>query len=574
MARETRNKVLNKNSGISVLKILNNQREHPRETFRIPSRIVLQRGEILGHSQDISLGGLTLILESQEFPIGTPLTLHFSFEKTSYLIISGMIVSSTQETQPPPSTFRVGIKFSGLREFDKKVLQSAIQEFQEDSPSLSQSALDISISEDELAIHAGELSRSYYTSPSIPPHTLKEQKNPRYRTRRADLIPKPKLSNSLETAAQLRREWLSKKTSADFTHIGHYSAKADTMVGNIENFIGMTQVPLGIAGPLQVNGQYANGMFYVPMATTEGALIYTYTHGMLLGALAGGISTSILKDETHLSPMFTFPRLKDAESFVDWIHQHVPEIKYQAESTTKYGKLERLEPQIFDRNVVVKFSYTTGDAMGLNMITFATEKACQFITTEVKVDRYYLQSNFSSIKKPTFHNLSHGFGKKVVADILIPQSLIKRLFHISSKEIIDYYNSVTLTTTHAGMMGITGHTANAIASIFLACGQDVASTVDSSIGITNFELHHDDALYVSCSLPCLQVGTIGGGTALATQQECLRLLGCFGKGKSKKLAEIIAATALCGEIAICAKIAGGTFPQAHRKYGRKPLLKT
>ncbi|MFQ5991806.1 MAG: 3-hydroxy-3-methylglutaryl-CoA reductase, partial [Nitrospiraceae bacterium] len=213
--------------------------------------------------------------------------------------------------------------------------------------------------------------------------------------------------------------------------------------------------------------------------------------------------------------------------------------------------------------------YTTGDAMGMNMITFATEEACKYIVAAVKPKKFYLQSNFSSMKKVSFHNFVVGYGKSVVSEVTIPRSLIKWIFHISPEEIVDYYQVVRLSTTHAGMIGISGHTANALAAVFIACGQDVASVVDSHVGVTNFEVTEEGDLYVSVKLPSLLVGTIGGGTDLATQRECLGLLGCSGPGQSKKFAEILAATALAGEIAICAKVANGTFPNAHKKYGRK-----
>lgn len=387
--------------------------------------------------------------------------------------------------------------------------------------------------------------------------------------KKSDLIPRQKNADYTTEAAEARRQWLSLKTGTSLKHIGVFSEDPYYMRGNIENFIGVAQVPIGIAGPLRINGQFAKGDFYVPMATTEGVLIYTYNQGMQLISLAGGAITTLLKDETHISPIFVFDSVKGAQVFTQWLENNFKRIKELAERTTKHGKLVKLEPYIFDRNVVVKFCYITGDAMGQNMVTFATEEACKYIVSSVKIKKFYTQSNFSSNKKVAMHNFVTGYGKTVIAEIVIPASLIKRVFGITPEHIVEFYHLVKLTTTHAGMIGINGHTANALAAIFIACGQDAASVVDSYVGVTNFEVTDDRSLYVSLKLPSLVIGTVGGGTDLATQRECLSLLGCYGAGGSKKFSEIIIATVLAGEIAICARVANGTFADGHKKHGRK-----
>lgn len=386
---------------------------------------------------------------------------------------------------------------------------------------------------------------------------------------RADLIPNFKGIDYTHRAAESRREWLSLKTGASLKHVGVFSESPENMKGNIENFIGVAQVPIGVAGPLKINGEFAKGDFYIPMATTEGVLIYTYNQGMQLISLAGGAIATLLKDETHISPIFVFDSVKESQVFIQWLENNFVRIKECAERTTNHGKLVKIEPYIFDRNVVIKFCYTTGDAMGQNMVTFATEEACKYIVSSVKIKKIYIQSNFSSNKKVTMHHFVTGYGKTVIAEIVVPAALIKRVFGITPEQIVEFYRLVKLTTTHAGMIGINGHTANALAAIFIACGQDAASVVDSYVGVTNFEVMDDRSLYASLKLPSLVIGTVGGGTDLATQRECLNLLGCYGAEGSRKFSEIIVAAALAGEIAICAKVANGTFADGHRKHGRK-----
>lgn len=386
---------------------------------------------------------------------------------------------------------------------------------------------------------------------------------------RADLIPSLKGIDFTHQAAELRREWLSLKTSASLKHIGVFSEAPEKMKGNIENFIGVAQIPIGIAGPLRINGEFAKGDFYVPMATTEATLVYTYAQGMQLISLAGGATTAFLKDEIHISPFFGFAEVRSAQQFIQWLNSNFKRIKEEAEKTTRYGKLERLEPHILDRNIVVKFCYTTGDAAGYNMITLATDAACKFINAVVKPEKFYLQSNFSSIKKITAHNFVAGYGRAVIAEATLPRNLVQRFYGITPEGIVAYSQRVYHTASHAGMTGVNGHCANAIAAIFIACGQDVASIVESHVCITSYEVTELGDLYASVNLPNLVIGTVGGGTGIGTQKECLKMLGCYGADKAKKFAEIIAAMVLAGEVVIYAANAAGKFPRVFKRYRKQ-----
>ncbi|NKE72447.1 PilZ domain-containing protein [Candidatus Manganitrophus noduliformans] len=384
-----------------------------------------------------------------------------------------------------------------------------------------------------------------------------------------DLIPNRKDANYTNDTAAARRKWLELKTGVKLENVSVFSDCPENMKGNIENFIGVSQIPIGIAGPLKINGKFAKGNFYVPMATTEGALVYTYTQGMQILSLAGGVNTAVLKDELHISSIFTFKNISEALNFKKWLLANFERIKTHADGTTRHGKLIRIEPIIFDRNVTVKFYYSTADASGVNMVTFATDAACKFISSIVKPAKFFIQSNYSSIKKVTAHNFISGYGKSLIAECVIPRKLVKRTFNVWPETMVDYFRLVLLSTTHAAMIGMNGHVANGLAAIFLACGQDVASVVESHASVINYEITEKGDLYASIKLPCLVIGTVGGGVGLGTQRECLELMGCFGHGHAKKFAEIIAATTLGGEIAICARIANGTFVEGHKKYGRK-----
>ncbi len=363
----------------------------------------------------------------------------------------------------------------------------------------------------------------------------------------------------------LRLKWLEQNRNIKIKHLNNFSDDSQNYKNNIETFIGVAQVPVGLAGPLKINGKYAKGNFHVPFATTEGVLVKAYTRGMIAITKSGGAEVVIHEDEISTSPIFFFDTLSEANAFVLWLGEHLAVIKSIAEKTTKYGKLKNVISRIIGNKVILTFKYYTGDAMGLNMINIATREASRYIVEKYPVKKYYLRSNFSSDKKVSAVNFTDTYGKNVSASVLLPQKIINRYLNSSAEEIYQYYQTVILSTTLGGMIGMNGQFANALAAIFIACGQDVASIVNSSIGISTCEITKNGDLYISIKAPNLVIGTIGGGTSLATQKECLEILGCAGIGGAKKFAEIIAATLLAGEISICSAFPKDNYMDAHAK---------
>lgn len=362
-----------------------------------------------------------------------------------------------------------------------------------------------------------------------------------------------------------RREWLSKKTGVNFRYLSYYSSQPEDFRGNIENFVGVVQVPIGIVGPLLVKGEFANGVFYVPFATTEGALVETYQRGAVALAKSGGVRVFINKDANHLDPIFLFKNSKEARDFVWWINNNFARIKEEAESTSGFGKLINVTPYIVGRRVITDFAYYTGDAMGANMINIATEKVCELIAREVKIEKYLLRSNFSSEKKSSAVNLLIGYGKEVIAEAIVSRKIIKRFLFSTPEDIHQSWHSWALSSFSSGMLGISAHYANGLAAIFIACGQDAAHVPNACVGITSYEITESGDLYISLKLPNIIVGTVGGGTALGSQRECLEMIGCYGEGKAKKFAEIIGAALLAGEIGICAGITSEHFLEPHKR---------
>jgi hydroxymethylglutaryl-CoA reductase (NADPH) len=265
----------------------------------------------------------------------------------------------------------------------------------------------------------------------------------------------------------------------------------------------------------------------------------------------------------HITPLFLCERASEAAALGEWALANFDRIREVAEATTAHGKLKSLEPVLLGRNLHLQFNYDTGDAMGLNMINIATERACEFIRTERGVARYYLRVNLSADKKNSHRKFVSGYGKEVLAEAVLPRKVVTRLLHTTPEELKDFWKAAVTAGMKAGITGVNAHLANGLAAMFIACGQDVAQIVNSAVGILDLDVTKEGDLYASLHLPNLVVGTVGGGTSLPTQRECLELLGCYGTGTVGKFAEIVAGTLLAGEISLCASLTNGDFAKVH-----------
>jgi hydroxymethylglutaryl-CoA reductase (NADPH) len=394
---------------------------------------------------------------------------------------------------------------------------------------------------------------------------LAQHLSPSPQVRKDDMIPRRALGGD---AVRSTRAWLSERLQLPLEHIAKFSFDPDQAASHIENLIGATQVPLGVAGPLLVNGVEARGLFYVPLATTEGTLVQTYQHGMLAISRAGGANVQVLNDRLDITPAFVLEDQSEAVRFSGWLRDNFDRIKAAAEQTTRHGRLLELKCQVLGRRVLATFVFSTGDAMGMNIVNIATQRACDFIVEQVPVERWFLRCNASADKKPASLGLHRCYGKEVIADATIPRRILSRYYGVTPQEVAEFYYTGTLGSVQAGMLGMNAHFANGLAAVYLACGQDVAQVVNSAVGISAAEVTAEDDLYINVKLPSLTVATVGGGTQLATQSECLRMMECHGPGKVEKFAEIVAATILAGELSIFCALASGRFVEAHlRKRG-------
>ncbi|MCL7411514.1 MAG: hydroxymethylglutaryl-CoA reductase (NADPH) [Methanosarcinaceae archaeon] len=380
-----------------------------------------------------------------------------------------------------------------------------------------------------------------------------------------------------KTAVTIRRCAVEERAGVHLEHVHNYSIDADVVTKrNIENMIGAIQIPLGVAGPVKVNGEFADNEYYLPLATTEGALVASVNRGCSVITKAGGANVRIFQDEMTRAPVFKLESVARAREFVDWVRK--PEIFKQmqekAGDTTRFGELLRVEPYVAGNTVYLRFSYDTKDAMGMNMVTIATEAIVNLIVDEFGADPISLSGNMCTDKKPAAINTIQGRGKTVVAEVTIPKDIVAARLRSTPEAMVDVnYRKNLLGSARAGALGFNAHAANIIAAMFLACGQDAAHVVEGSSAITIMELTKYGDLYCAVTIPALPVGTVGGGTGIGTQKDCLNLLGVAGAGdppgtNSKKLAEIVAVGVLAGELSLIGAQAAGHLARAHAELGR------
>ena len=382
-------------------------------------------------------------------------------------------------------------------------------------------------------------------------------------------IPRSKENNYTNEMAAERREFIKQETGVEIKHLSHYSFDPQILKNNLENFIGVAQVPVGLAGPLKINGQYANGEFYVPLATTEGTLVASYNRGMRLCHQCGGITTTIVDEAMQRAPVFSFASAREAQKFGQWLKDNFAEIKAKAEATDPFCRMKNIEQWAVGNMIYTRFNYLTGDAAGQNMVGKATFTVCEWMKSIYPdIKTYMLSGNIDTDKKHSFMNSLHTRGKRVIAEVTIPGEAITKMSTMAPNDLLRMRNIANTGAILAGSNNNGQHSANGITAMFIACGMDVANLAESSAAILYADLLPGNNYYYSLTIPALIVGTFGGGTGLPTQTECRKILGCDGKDTAKKLAEIVAATALCGELSLMAAILGKHWVSSHEQYGR------
>lgn len=396
------------------------------------------------------------------------------------------------------------------------------------------------------------------------------------RTRAAELPPRDSfpIEEMASAAGQhTRLKFLNEQTGHSFHYLNGESAFTDLsqLEGNIENYIGMTMVPTGVIGPLRVTGTAANDDYYIPLATSEGALVASYHRGAKATRLSGGITSVCLVDGVQRSPVFRFADVSGAVSFLAFAYSRREQMDEIVRAHSRHAVLSDLRANIEGNHLILTFEYQTGDAAGQNMVTICTNAICTALVPEApeKPLAWYIEGNYSGDKKATALSFTSVRGKKVTAECVLSRMVVEKVLKTTPEAMADYWQSSTIGVIQSGAIGAQGHVANGLTALFLATGQDAACVAEAATGITRMQLTAEGNLYTSVTLPNLIVGTVGGGTALPTQRECLALMQCAGTGNARKFAEICAAVALSGEISIAAALSAGHFASAHEKLGRK-----
>jgi len=340
---------------------------------------------------------------------------------------------------------------------------------------------------------------------------------------------------------------------------------------NIENYIGTCRVPLGLAGPVRVNGLFAKGDYLLPLATTEAALVASYSRGCKAITLSGGCTSMLTNLGVSRSPGFIFNTLVEAGEFVAWATNQFETFAKVVSTTTRYGSLIDVKFTMEGNHVYIIFDYATGDASGQNMVTIATQAIVNYIVenSPVMAKHYYVEANLSGDKKASQQSFQSVRGKKVISEVNIPKEIFETVFHTTPKAMADYWRISCIGGVLSSTIGCQGHYANGLAALYIATGQDAACVSESSIGLTRMEETDNGDLYASVTLPNIMVGTIGGGTGLPTQNACLEMMGLSGLNKANALAEVCGALCLGGELSIMAALTNGDFTKAHQSMARK-----
>ncbi|TFV81177.1 hydroxymethylglutaryl-CoA reductase [Blastococcus sp. CT_GayMR20] len=382
-------------------------------------------------------------------------------------------------------------------------------------------------------------------------------------------IPRDKEHDYTDEMAHKRQSFVAEQTGAGLDHVSKYSFDPAVLPGNVENFTGVAQVPIGVAGPLKMRGEHARGDFFVPMATTEGTLVASYNRGMRLLGECGGVQTTVVDDHMQRAPAFMFDNALQAREFGRWVDEHIDGIRAAAEETTRSGKLTYIGQHQIGPLRYLRVNYTTGDAAGQNMTGKATLAACEWIkANHPDHPRYVLSGAIDTDKKHSQINMLMTRGKRVVAEVVIPNEVLERITGVDTRQLFEYRQIGMAGAFMSGAAYNGAHAANGLTAMFIATGQDVANVAESHSGVTYAQLRENGDYYWSTTLTSLIVATYGGGTGLPTQRECLEMLGCYGKGKVQKFAEICAGVVLAGDISLTSAILAGDWVTSHDALGR------
>lgn len=362
-----------------------------------------------------------------------------------------------------------------------------------------------------------------------------------------------------------RIETISRELATDLSAIDSVFVDDESHV-HCENLIGAISIPLGLAGPIDVIENEKHTSVYIPLATTEGALVASVSRGAKATSVSGGIHTASQESGTTRGPVFYTRSLTEKTAFIHWLRENEREIKKVAESTSKHLVYKSMNIQSSGLHVFVRFAFDTDQAMGMNMVTIATQQIVDYIFTNTNAPCLAVAGNYDVDKKPSWMNMIHGRGQQAWAECTVSAEVLTSILKTDAQKMYNtWIAKCMLGSAMSGSIGYNAHFANIVAALFAATGQDLAHVVEGSMGITYMEQREQGSLYISVYLPSLMIGTIGGGTTLKTQSAARSVMGDVSK---KQLAEYVAGAVLCGEISLLASLSAGTLSSAHKALGR------
>lgn len=366
--------------------------------------------------------------------------------------------------------------------------------------------------------------------------------------------------------AEKRREYLEKELSIELNNLKR-SLVDDKKDIHCENLIGATTTPVGVAGPLQVQSSKLKVQsYYVPLATSEGALVASVNRGCKAVNLSGGIQVFSERVGTTRGPVFLTNSLEESYRLVDWLKKNKNIIAKTAEKTSSHLIFLRQEIKMLNNYVFVRFYFDTSEAMGMNMVTIATDKITQLIKLETGIECLSISGNYCVDKKPAWLNFIQGRGFSVWAEAVIKKEIIEKVLKTTSKRLFEVWlGKCVYGSIMSGSLGFNGHFANVIAAFYLATGQDLAHVVEGSLGLTEMRLLKNDDIRISVHLPAVMIGLIGGGTKLKTKKEALSIIGAKS---SSELAGVLGGVVLAGELSLLASLSEGSLAKTHKRLGR------
>lgn len=335
-----------------------------------------------------------------------------------------------------------------------------------------------------------------------------------------------------------------------------------------ENLIGATSLPLGVAGPVKINflEDFESREFFIPLATTEGALVASVSRGCKAISQAGGTTVFGQRFGTTRAPIFYTKSLQKSKELVEFFKTKQLQINEIIESTSSHLKLLNYDTRIVGNRVFIRFAYDTSQAMGMNMVTIATQKVVDFVEKETEVVCEALSGNYCVDKKPAWVNFINRRGFEVQAEVVLTPEILQKTLKTTPKLFFEtWLSKCMLGSAMAGSMGFNAHFANVAAAFFIATGQDPAQVVEASLGITHCKILDDGSLYVAVYLPSVLLAIVGGGTKLHTQSEALQMVGAKN---SLELVQVLAGSILAGEISLLSSLSQNNLAQSHQKLGR------